>query len=95
MANGTTHKEIARADRMRERQAQERKATKNAIANLRDAARDLPAYREEQDSVSEVTVGIGERVKVGAKGIPPRALGLTLVILALAAAAVAILRALG
>ena len=58
-------------------------------------SRELPAYRDELDSVSEVTVGIGERVKVGAKGIPPKALGLTLVILALAAAAVAILRALG
>ena len=58
-------------------------------------SRDLPAYREEMDSVSEVTVGFGEKVKVGAKGIPPKALGFALGVLAIAAAIVAILRALG
>lgn len=94
MANGTTHREIARADRMRERQAQEQKATQNAIGNIRELTRELPPYREELGSNSEVTMGFGEKVKVGAKGIPPRALGFSIGVLAIAAAIVAILRAL-
>lgn len=89
MANGTTKREIARADRIREAQLQARKATHNAIGNLRE----LPVYREEMESNSEVTVGIGERVKVGAKGIPPKALGAALIILAIGAVVVAIARA--
>lgn len=95
MANGTIHKEIARADRIREAQGQHQKASRNAIANLREAIPGSEQYREDMDSVSEVTVGIGERVKVGAKGIPPKALGFAIAVLALAAAVVAILRALG
>lgn len=94
MANGSGHEGHARGDRYREKYARMLKRTQDKLDQV-PLHRDLPAYREEQDSVSEVTVGIGERVKVGAKGIPPRALGLTLVILALAAAVVAILRALG
>lgn len=91
MANGSSFEGPARADRLREKYARMHKRTQDKL----DAARELSPYREEQDSVSEVTVGIGERVKVGAKGIPPLALGAALVVLALAAAVVAILRALG
>ncbi len=91
MANGTIHREIARADRIREEAKQDQRATKNAITNLRE----LPPYREEMESNSEVTVGIGEKVKVGAKGIPPKALGFAIGVLAIAASIVAILRALG
>ncbi len=88
MANGTTHREIARADRLRERHKQDQQATKNAINNLRD----LPAYREETESNSEITVGIGERVKVGAKGIPSKALGAFLIILAVGAVVAGIIK---
>lgn len=95
MASGSKFEEVARADRMRERQAQERKATRNGLNNLRAKlkAGELP-YREEMDSHSEVTVGFGEKLKVGAKGIPPKSLGVALIILSLAAAVVAVLRAL-
>ncbi len=58
-------------------------------------SRDLPAYREEMDSNSEITVGIGERVKVGARGIPGKALGAALIILAIGAVIVAVLKARG
>ncbi len=60
MPSGSGREEVARADRMRERAAQKRRGTKNGLDALRDAEatlRDLPAYREEFDSVSEVTAG--------------------------------------
>lgn len=91
MANGTIHRTIARADRLREQQKPDQQATTNAINNLRE----LPMYREEMESNSEVTVGFGEKLKVGAKGIPSKALGAALIILAVAAAIVAVLRAWG
>jgi hypothetical protein len=71
MANGTTRREIARADRMRELDAQERQATKNALNNLRNAAtsRDLPPYRDEQDS-GEITANVHG---LHAKGVPREA----------------------
>ena len=94
MANGSGHEGHARGDRYREKYAKHHKRTQQKLDAI-PIARDLPAYREEMDSVSEVTVGIGERVKVGAKGIPPKALGFAIAVLALAAAAVSILRALG
>lgn len=91
MANGTIHREVARADRIREGQKPEQQARKNAISNLRD----LPIYREEMESNSEVTVGIGDKVKVGMKGLPGRGLIVVLVILAVGAVAVAVIKALG
>lgn len=94
MANGSSHEGPARGDRYRDKYARMHKRTQAKLDKV-PISRDLPAYREEMDSHSEVTVGIGERVKVGAKGIPPRALGAVLIILALAAAIVAIVRARG
>ncbi len=94
MANGSHKEGPARGDRIREKYAPMFKRTQAELDKV-PLSRDLPAYREDMDSVSEVTVGFGERVKVGAKGIPPKALGAALVVLALAAAVVAILRALG
>lgn len=68
MANGTTREALARADRIRERAKQSQKATRNALDNLRKATvAPTPGsepYREEMDSVSEVTIGKeGVRVK--------------------------------
>ncbi len=94
MANGSHHEGPARADRLREKYARMHKRSQSKL-DLVPLHRELPAYREDMDSNSEVTVGIGEKVKVGAKGIPPKALGFAIGVLALAAAAVAILRALG
>jgi hypothetical protein len=94
LANGSHKEGPARGDRYREKYARMFKRTQAKLDKV-PISRDLPAYREEMDSHSEVTVGIGERVKVGAKGIPPRALGAALVILALAAAVVAVVRAWG
>lgn len=94
MANGSHHEGPARADRLREKYARLHKRAQAKLDRV-PISRDLPAYREEMDSVSEVTVGFGEKLKVGAKGIPGKALGASLIILAVAAAIVAILRALG
>lgn len=71
MANGTTRREIARADRMRELDAQEQKATRNAINNLRQAStsRELQPYRDEQDS-GEITANVHG---LHAKGVPREA----------------------
>ena len=91
MANGSSHEGPARADRYREKYERMFRRTQSKL----DAVRELAPYREEMDSVSEVTVGIGDKHKVTAKGIPPLALGAAIVVIALAAAAVAILRALG
>lgn len=91
MANGSHHEGPARADRLREKYARMHKRTQAKLDKV-PIARDLPAYREEMDSVSEVTV---EKLGIRAKGIPGKALGAALIILALAAAVVAILRALG
>ena len=63
MANGTSDEKLARADRIKEqsdkaqKQAeQHRRGTANAIAALREAtARELPPYRAEMDSSSELT----------------------------------------
>ncbi len=94
MANGSHHEGPARADRLREKYARMHKRSQSKL-DLVPLHRELPAYREDMDSNSEVTVGFGEKLKVGAKGIPPKALGFAIGVLALAAAAVAILRALG
>jgi hypothetical protein len=57
MANGSSKWGPAKADRIRERHAVQARVLKNAIDSL-------PHYREEMDSVSEVTVGKdGLRVK--------------------------------
>lgn len=64
MANGTTDEKLARADRIKEQSAraqqqaeQHQKATRNAIASIREILpdRDLPPYRAEMDSSSELT----------------------------------------
>lgn len=68
MANGTTRHELARADRIRERQAQDQKATRNALNNLRAATgeprRELPSYRESDSEITANTQGLH------ARGIP-------------------------
>ncbi len=81
MANGSHHEGPARADRLREKYARMHKRSQSKL-DLVPLHRELPAYREDMDSNSEVTVGIGEKVKVGAKGIPPKALGAFLIIIA-------------
>lgn len=70
MANGTTKESIARADRMRERQEQDQRATRNALEQLRRTAPGAQPYREEMDSVSEVTAG---PQGISARGIPREA----------------------
>ncbi len=70
MANGTKHESIARADRIRERQEQDQRATRNALEALRRTAPGSEPYREEFDSVSEVTAG-PQGLK--ARGIPREA----------------------
>lgn len=94
MGNGSHKEGPARGDRYREKYERLFRRTQSKLDRV-PISRDLPAYREEMDSVSEVTVGFGEKVKVGARGIPGKALGASLIILAVAAAIVAILRALG
>lgn len=96
MANGTHDEKLARADRIAEQSAkaarkaeQNRRGTQNAIANLRGSQ--LQPYREEMDSNSEVTVDL-KNLQGQAKGIPSRALGVAIIILAIAAAVVAVLR---
>jgi hypothetical protein len=93
MVNDSNREGQARGDRYREKYARAHRRTQAKLDRV-PIARDLPAYREEFDSNSEVTVGIGDNVKVGAKGIPPKALGFAIAVLAVAAA-VAVLRALG
>ncbi len=93
MANGTTHQAIARADRMRERQEQDQKATRNALNNMRQTAgqgRELPAYRESDSEITANAQGLH------ARGIPRFAwwmLGLGIMIF-IAAAGVALVVAL-
>lgn len=82
MANGSSYEGPARADRLREKYERMHRRAQGKLDAV-PISRELPAYREELDSVSEVTVGIGERVKVGAKGIPGKALGATFIILAI------------
>jgi hypothetical protein len=94
LANGSHREGPARADRLREKYARLHKRAQAKLDRV-PISRDLPAYREEMDSVSEVSVGFGEKVKVGAKGIPGKALGAALVILAIGGVIVAILKALG
>lgn len=98
MANGTIDEKIARADRIREQSLKSqrtaelnKRATMNTIASLRSGGRELPLYREEMDSVSEVTVDWGP-MKAQAKAIPQWALGLAIVALAIAAAIVLVMR---
>lgn len=65
MANGTVDEKVARADRIREQSAieqrraeQNRRGTQNALAALKQSnAPGSEPYREEMDSVSEVTIG--------------------------------------
>jgi cobalamin biosynthesis Mg chelatase CobN len=78
MANGTTDERLARADRIAEQSnkaqraaEQSRKATQNAIRNLRETQQLVTQpgsepYREEMDSISEVTVN-REGVKIKAR----------------------------
>ncbi len=58
------------------------------LQRMIDADRELPPYRAELDS--EITVN--RTVGLHAKGVPPWALGLTLLILAIAAAIVLVMR---
>lgn len=88
MANGTTDEKIARADRIAEQSRlaqakaeQDRQATANALANLRRLQPGQEPYREEMDSVSEVTIG-----KEGLK-VKSHSPWLTLALAALALAA--------
>jgi len=53
LANGSSFEGPARADRLREKYARMHKRTQDKL----DAARELAPYREEMDSVSEVTLG--------------------------------------
>lgn len=69
MPSGSSTPEVARADRIREKAAQKRRGTRNAIAALRTAPGSQP-YREEMDSVSEVTAG---PQGISARGIPREA----------------------
>lgn len=50
---------MARADRMRQKAKQGQQATRNALDNLRRGSKSPGSepYREEMDSVSEVTIG--------------------------------------
>jgi hypothetical protein len=67
MANGTIKESIARADRMRERQEQDRKATRNALEGLRrvsSGVRELQPYRESDSEITANTQGLH------ARGIP-------------------------
>jgi hypothetical protein len=94
VANGSSHEGPARGDRYREKYARKHRRTQAKLDKV-PLSRELPAYREEMESNSEVTVGFGEKLKVGAKGIPSKALGAALVILAIGAVVVAIVKALG
>lgn len=94
MGNGSHKEGPARGDRYREKYERMFRRTQAKLDRV-PLSRELPAYREEMDSVSEVTVGWGDKVKVGAKGIPGKALGAALVILAIGAVVVAIVKALG
>lgn len=94
MASGTFDRDVARADRIREQSAKDqrvadmnRRARDNAVAALRGTA--LPEYREEMDS--EVTVNTGV-FQGSLKGVPRFALGAAIVVVAIAAAIVAVLR---
>ncbi len=91
MANGSHHEGPARGDRLREKYARLHKRAQAKLDRV-PLSRDLPAYREEMESNSEITVGIGERVKVGAKGIPSKALGAFLIILAVGAVVAGIIK---
>lgn len=93
LANGTSDEKLARADRIAEQSAkaarkaeQNRRGTQNAIANLRCAQ--LAPSRSELDS-GEIDL---EKLGVKAKGIPPHALGWSIIILAVAVAVVSVLR---
>ena len=93
MANGTTDEKLARADRIAEQSAkaqhaaeQHSKATRNAVANLRAGAAQLPPYRDEMDSEAELTA---PGVKFRATRLPRPALlalGFALAVLVLALA---------
>lgn len=94
MGNGSHKEGPARGDRYREKYERLFRRTQSKLDRV-PISRDLPAYRDSMDSVSEVTVGWGDKAKVAAKGIPQKALGAALIILALAAAVVAVAKALG
>lgn len=87
MANGSHDDGPAAADRIREKYAKHRRAIDRAIEES-GAHRDLPAHRVEMDS-GEIDL---EKLGVKATGIPRWALGVAIVTLAIAAAAVAVLR---
>ena len=98
MANGTYDEKIARADRIKEQSLKSqrtaelnKRATMNTIASLREDTRSLPVYREEMDSVSEVTVNWGP-MKAHVKALPPWMLGAAIIILTIAAAIVLVMR---
>ncbi len=56
MANGSHHEGPARGDRLREKYARLQRRAQTKLDRV-PLSRDLPAYREEMDSVSEVTLG--------------------------------------
>jgi hypothetical protein len=93
MANGSGHEGPARGDRYREKYARMHKRTQAKLDKV-PISRDLPAYREEMDSHSEVTLGYGDKLKATVK-VPGKGLLIVLAILAVGAVAVAVLKALG
>lgn len=60
MANGSSHEGPARADRYREKYERMFRRTQSKLDKV-PISRELPAYREDMDSVSEVTVGWATR----------------------------------
>lgn len=85
MANGSHREGPANADRLREKYAKHNRMTQRALDDARKPVSSHPPgsepYREEMDSVSEVTIG---KEGIKAKGLPPWVL-LGLALLALIA----------
>lgn len=78
MANGSSHEGPARGDRIREKYASMFRRTQAELDKV-PLPRDLPAYREDMDSVSEVTLG---KEGLKAKGPPWVLLAISLICLA-------------
>jgi ferric-dicitrate binding protein FerR (iron transport regulator) len=90
MPSGGDSAPRAHADRIREENAKHARRLQRIIDEERAAGK-FEAYREEMDS-GEIDIA---KLGVKAKGIPPKALGFAIAVLAVAAAVVAILRTLG
>lgn len=73
---------MARADRMREKYKQHQRATENALSNLHRAK--LRSIADDDDEVSEVTLG---KEGLKAKGVPSWAVGIAVIVVALAGSA--------